>query len=49
MLILDGPTVVVFNIVFNIDAGEVFHFESLSCVVDQRGALHDVADVGKDA
>lgn len=44
-----GSTVVVFNIVFNIAAGVVFHFGSLSCVVDQRGALHRVADAGKDA
>lgn len=49
MLIPDGSTVIVFNIVYNIVVGEVFHFGSLSCVIGQRGALHRVADAGKDA
>jgi hypothetical protein len=41
--------VVVFNIVFNFTTGEIFHFGSLSCVADRRGALHRIVDIEKDA
>jgi hypothetical protein len=40
---------VIFNIVFNFIAREVFHFRYLSCIIDQRGALHLVLDTGKSA
>jgi hypothetical protein len=49
MSIPDSTMVIVFNDVFNFSAGEIFHFGSLSYVADQRGALHWVADIGKDA
>jgi hypothetical protein len=49
MSIPNSTMVVVFNYVFNFAAEEVFHFGSLSCVTAQRGALHRVADIGKDA
>jgi hypothetical protein len=41
--------VVVFNTTFNFVANEVFRFGSLSCIVDQKGAMHHVEVVGKEA
>jgi hypothetical protein len=40
---------ILFNTVFNFTVDEVFHFGSLSCVADRKGALHRVAGVEKDA
>jgi hypothetical protein len=49
MSIPDNSMDVVFNIVFNFTAREVFHFRSLSYIIDQRGARHRVLDPGKGA
>lgn len=40
---------IVFNTVFSFIIGDVFHFGCLSRIMDQRGALHHVASVGKEA
>jgi hypothetical protein len=45
----DSSISVVFNTVFNFTTVEVLHFGSLSYFVDQKGALHRIANVGKDA
>jgi hypothetical protein len=35
---------IIFNTLFNFNAGEIFHFGSISCIADQEGILHRIAD-----
>lgn len=48
-MIPDNSMDVVFHIVFNFTAREVFHFRPLSCIIDQRGARYRVLAAGKGA
>jgi hypothetical protein len=35
---------ITFNTMITFNAGEIFHFGSISCVVDQEGILHRIGD-----
>jgi hypothetical protein len=43
-LIHDDSMAIIFNTPITFNAGEVFHFGSLSYIVDQEGILHRIAD-----
>jgi hypothetical protein len=49
MLIYDSSMVVTFTTMISFPAGEIFHFGSLSYIVDQKDDLYSVADAGKEA
>jgi hypothetical protein len=38
---------IIFNITVTFNAGEIFRFGSLSCIVDQEGILHRIVDPSK--
>jgi hypothetical protein len=38
---------IIFNTPIIFNAGEVFHFGSLSCIADREGILHHIADPSK--
>jgi hypothetical protein len=42
-LIHDDSMAIVFNTLITFNAGEMFHFGSLSCIVDRKGVLHRIA------
>jgi hypothetical protein len=44
MLIYDDSMAIVFNIPVTFNVAEIFFFGSLSCIVDQEGTLHHIAD-----
>jgi hypothetical protein len=40
--------VVVFNTTITFNTGEVFHSGSVSCIADQKGVLHRIADPAEE-
>jgi hypothetical protein len=44
MCINNDSMAITFNTMITFDAREVFHFTSISCITDQAGILHRIAD-----